>query len=123
VEFRVTPGFVGVTAIDVKVANRVIVVEAVTAALPVPLVAVITAVCPVNSEEEDAGVTKPVLAPTVATAVLLLLQVTEVVRSRVELSEYVPVAVSCCTAVTFIFGACGDTRIDFSVAGVELMSP
>ena len=30
-------------------------------------------------------------------------------------------AVSCCTAVTFKVGVCGDTRIDFSVTGCEIL--
>jgi hypothetical protein len=110
-----TLGFCGVTAIDVNVAATVtvIVAESVSAALPVPLVAVITAVCPFVAVE--VVVTSPVFAPTVATAVLPLLQVTVLVIALEVLSEYVPVAESCTTELRPRVATFGVTVIDFSV--------
>lgn len=96
------------------------VVVAVTAELPVPLVAVITAVCPAVAALAE--VTKPVLAPTLATAVLLLLQTTEFVIVCVELSEYVPVATSCDTEYRATLGFAGVTAIDLS-DGAGLLLP
>ena len=75
-----------------NVSVSVIVVEAVTAVIPVPMVAVITAVCPDNAE--GAGVTRPVFVPTVATAGFPLVQLTFEVIFWVLPSKYVPVAVS-----------------------------
>ena len=56
----------------------------------------------------------------VATLVAEELQVAEAVRSRVLLSEYVPVAVNCCVLPTVIAGFRGVTAIDESVTIVKL---
>jgi hypothetical protein len=49
-------------------------------------------------------------------------QVTDVVRSRVVLSEYVPVALNCCVVPKAIRGLAGVTSIEVSVAP-ELIVP
>jgi hypothetical protein len=59
----------------------------------------------------------PVVA-IVATVVLVELQVTVAVRSAVELSEYVPVAVNCWVAPTVLLGLAGVTAMDESVGVV-----
>jgi hypothetical protein len=58
---------------------------------------------------------RPVL-DIVATLVFDELQVTELVKSRVVLSEYVPVAINCCVAPIAILGLAGVTAIEVSVA-------
>ena len=54
----------------------------------------------------------PAALEMVATEVFAEAQVTWVVRSCVELSEYVPVAVNCWVSPTGTFGLAGVTAID-----------
>ena len=56
----------------------------------------------------------------VATVVLELLQVTSAVRSGVEASEKVPVAVNCCILPAATEGVAGVTCIDCSVVAVTV---
>lgn len=107
-------GFTGVTPIDTRVAAltvsvvepdtlasaAVIVVEPGLTALPSPL--------------------EPALLLTDATPVAEELQVTEVVRSWVELSVYTPVALNTCSRPLAILGVVGVTPIDTRVAAVTV---
>src|ERR1700735_2504679 len=105
-----TEGFAGVTAIDTSVA-------AVTVRVVEPLIAPETALIVLVP-----GATPVAIPPVVmvATPVVAELQVTELVRFCVELSENVPVAVNCCFAPALIEGLAGVTAIDTSVAAVTV---
>ena len=86
---------------------------AVVETLPdIAVILVVPALTPLASPFEPAALLM------VATAVLVELQVTVVVRFCVELSEYVPVAVNCWVAVAAMLGFAGVTDRDTSVAGV-----
>lgn len=61
---------------------------------------------------------EPAALLMLATAAVDEFQVTAVVRSCVELLEYVPVAVNCCDAPKAMLGLVGVTDIDTSVAEV-----
>ena len=105
-----TDGFAGVTAIDTRVAFVTVnVVEPTT----LPLVAVIVEV------PAFTAVARPA-AFIVATVVVPDAHVTLAVRSCVELSLNVPVAVNCCVPATMMVGVAGVTAIDDSVAAVTV---
>src|SRR5208282_384428 len=59
-----------------------------------------------------------VVGPMTATMVLLEVQVTKLVMSRVVLSENVPVAVNCCVGPTPMVGFVGATTSEVRVATV-----
>lgn len=63
---------------------------------------------------------EPVALLIVATVVVFELQVTVVVMSWVEVSEYVPVAVNCWCAPTIMLGLTGVTAMETRVAGVTV---
>jgi hypothetical protein len=103
-------GFAGVTAIDTNVAAvTVSVVEPLTAP-EAALIVLVPAATPMANP--------PVVI--VATPVVAELQVTELVKFCVELSEKVPVAVNCCFAPTLTEGFAGVTAIDTNVAAVTV---
>jgi hypothetical protein len=108
------PGLVGVTARDTSVAGVTVrVVEAVMlpdAAVIVVEPAAVDVATPLN----------PAVLLTLATAVADELQVTDLVRSCVVLSEYVPVAVNCRVVPLAMLGLVGVTARDTSVAGVTV---
>ncbi len=109
-----TLGLAGVTARETSVAGVTVrVVD--PDMLPDPAVIVV--------EPAAAGVATP-LEPAalliVATPVLEELQVTDVVRFWVELSEYVPVAVNCWVVPLTTLGLVGVTARETSVAGVTV---
>src|ERR1700735_1146437 len=105
-----TEGFAGVTAIDTSVA-------AVTVRVVEPLIAPETALIVLVPGAPPVAIPPVVM---VATPVVAELQVTELVRFCVELSENVPVAVNCCFAPALIEGLAGVTAIDTSVAAVTV---
>ncbi len=107
-------GLVGLTPIDSSVA---FVTVAVVVPLTPPCVAVIVlwpGVSPVASP------LLPAALLIVATPVLDDAQVTELVRSWVVLSEYVPVATNGCVEPWAMLGLVGVTLIDFSVAALTV---
>ena len=63
---------------------------------------------------------EPLALLIVATDVAAEAQVTLVVRSWVELSVYVPVAVNCCVVPRAMLGVAGVTAIDTKVAAVTV---
>ncbi len=111
-----TLGAGGVIAIDTRVAGvtvRVTLPERLLQTLATLQVAIMVAV-PVPSV-----LTSPLLL-TVATAVLEEVQVRSALRSCVELSEKVPVAVNCCRLPSATLGAGGVSAIDTRLAGVTV---
>jgi len=102
-------GFVGVTAMDTSVAE-VTVKEVVPEMLPDAAVIV---VCPVATEV--ASPLEPEALLMVAMAVFEESQVTDLVISRVVLSEYIPVAVNCWVVPLAILGFVGITAMEVSV--------
>jgi hypothetical protein len=78
-----------------------------------------TTVCP--TEAPTTGVSKPEVEPTVAIAVLPLLQATEDVISLVVLSEYLPVATNCSLAFRAVDGFNGVTVIELNVAAAGVV--
>lgn len=109
-----TDGFVGVTWIDVSAAA---VTVSVVVPLVVPCVAVITVV-PVATDV--ARPCEPGAFETVAVAAVPEFHVTSAVRSCVDASVYVPVAVSCFVRPSGMLGFVGVTAIETSVAGVTV---
>src|SRR5437667_1903800 len=107
-------GFVGVTAIEVRVAA--VTVSVVLPETP-PKVAVIVVV---PAATDVARPCDPPALLIVATAVLDELQVTWVVRSCVVLSLKVPVAVNCWVVPIGIPGVVGVTVIEARVAAVTV---
>ena len=118
VNCRVVPramlGFVGVTAMDTRVAGVTVrIVDPET----LPNVAVIV---DVPAATEVAFPLEPEALLMVATDVTDELQVTNVVRSCVVLSEKVPVAVNCWVVPSAMLGLVGVTEMDTSVAVVTV---
>ena len=109
---RAIDGFSGVTAMDTSAAG--VIVSAVEHKT-LPIVAVIV-VRPVAAEV--AKPREPAALLTVATPPSEEFQVTNAVRSCVVLSEYVPVAVSCCAVPSAKLGLAGFIDRDTSVAAV-----
>jgi hypothetical protein len=107
-------GFVGVTAMEVRVA-----LVTVSIVLPdtLPSVAVIVAV---PAASALATPMLPAALLSVATDVFDELHVTAAVTSWVELSEYFPVAVKATVTPAGALGAVGVTSIVTSVAGVTV---
>jgi hypothetical protein len=105
-----TDGFVGVTAIDTRVAFVTVnVVDPTT----LPLVALIVELPAFTAVARPAAL-------IVATDVVADAHVTLPVRSCVELSLNVPVAVNCCVLATRIVGVAGVTAIEDRVAAVTV---
>jgi hypothetical protein len=114
---RAMLGFVGVTAMETRVAD--VTVRVVEPEMP-PEVAVIVAVPAATA----------VALPLVPAALLMVakdaadeLQVTEVVRSCVVLSEKVPVAVNCWVVPRAMLGLVGVTAMDTSVFSLPVLPP
>ena len=107
---RTTPGLVGLTEIDTRVA--LLTVKAVEA-LTVPDVAVIVLLPEVTAM---AMPLEPAALLTVATERLDELQVTADVRLCDVLSEYIPVAMNCLLSPKPTIGLVGLTEMDTSVA-------
>ena len=105
-----TVGVAGVTAIETSVGP-------VTVRVAVPLTEPEVAVMVV--EPMETPIAKPALE-ILATPGLELVQVTELVRSAVVESLYVPVAVNCCVTPTATEGVAGVTAIEISEAGVTV---
>jgi hypothetical protein len=107
-----TLGLAGVTAIDFSVA----LVTVITVEPVIPLrVALIV----------DVPLATPVARPAleiVATEVVADAQVTWLVKSCVDLSEYVPVAVNCSVKPLTTLGFAGVTAIDCSTAAVTVIT-
>jgi hypothetical protein len=101
----------GVTAIEFKVAP-VTVRVAVFEVLPLKVAVMFV-------EPAARAVARPLLT-IVAVAVLDEVQVTDVVIVRVELSEYVPVAVNCWVAPTALVAVVGATAMEDKVAAVTV---
>jgi hypothetical protein len=106
-------GFAGVTAMETSVVD--VTVSEVTPETP-PDAAVIVV-------EPAAVVVASPSATIVATPVFDDVQVTEVVRSCVVLSEYVPVALNCWFVPTAMFGFTGVTAMETSVFVVVVEPP
>jgi hypothetical protein len=107
------PGLDGVTARDTSIAG--VTVRVVLPEMPPPVALII--VWP-----DAAAVAKP-FEPTallIAAAAVEELQVTDVVISWVELSEYVPVAMNCWVVPRAMPGFVGATAMDTSVASVTV---
>jgi len=105
-----TDGFAGVTAIDTRVAFVTVSVVDPTTLPLVALIVELPAFTPVAKPE----------ALIVATVVVPDAHVTLPVKSCVELSLNVPVAVNCCVPATMMEGVAGVTAIDDSVAAVTV---
>jgi hypothetical protein len=105
-----TDGFAGVTAMDDKVAE-----VTVSTVEPVML--------PLLAEIEEVPIPTPVAKPVpfiVATEVAAEAHVAVLLRSCVELSLNVPVAVNCCVVPLAIDGFAGVTAMETSVGGVTV---
>jgi hypothetical protein len=112
---RAMLGFVGVTAMDTRVA-------AVTSSEVDPDIFPDVAVIVVDPA--DTEVAKPLEPSSLLTAAIFELeefQVTDVVRSCVVLSENVPVAMNCWLVPLTMLGFVGVIAIDISVAEVTVM--
>ena len=105
-------GFVGVTSMDTNIAD-VTVSELLPDTLPNAAVTVVEPVA-----RDKASPLEPNALLMMATVVSEELQATSAVRSRVALSEYVPVAVNCCLVPRAILGFVGVTSIETRVADV-----
>lgn len=112
VAFFAIDGFAGVTAIDTSVGAVTVTVSVVEPVTPpeTALIVLVPAATPVANPP----------AVIVATLVVTELQVTELVKFCVELSEKVPVAVNCCVAFFAIEGFAGVTAIDTNVGAVTV---
>jgi hypothetical protein len=104
----------GVTVIDASVAE---VTVSVVEPEMVPDAALMVAVPAVRAEADPL---EPAALLTVATAALDELQVADAVRSWVELSAYLPVAVNWRLVPLAMLGFAGVTEMDTSVAGVTV---
>ena len=109
-------GLVGVTSIEVKTA-------ALTVSVDEPLMLLAGSMAVMVVEPTEALVARPSLPAallTAATAVLEELQVTELVRSWVESSLKVPVAVNCSPVPRAIEGLAGVTSSEVRTAAVTV---
>lgn len=80
-------------------------------------------VADIVAEPTATGVAKPFDPPALLMDAIVEsdeLQITEVVRSFVELSEKVPVAVNCCVEPMTVLGFVGVTVIDVSISDVTV---
>ena len=102
-------GFAGPTTMDTRVAE--VTVRFVVPDID-PRLAVIVVV------PAATGVARPYVVPTVATAESEDFQVTDVVRSFVVLSEYVPVAVNCWLTPTAMLGFVGSSAMETSMSRI-----
>ena len=112
VDPAVPPALTGVTAMDTRVAE----VTDKLALPETPLLAAVTVAVP--AARALARPWLPALLLMVAVAVFDELQVTLVVRSWVEVSENVPMALNCCVVPMAALGPAGVTTIDCNVAAV-----
>jgi hypothetical protein len=111
---RAILGFFGVTAIDWSVAGvTVSVVDPET--LPIAAETVVE-----PAAIEVATPFEPAVLLMVATSAVDDIQVTAAVRSCVVASEYIPVALKCCTVPRAMLEFVGVTVMDWSVAGVTV---